>query len=866
MLPGLAQSQALWHLSLPPDSVLHWRPSAAAEPRRERPRPPVDGAFAMRRATASAAAADSATWLELGAPVRAGHLVVRDVRRGRLLLAGGEGSREGANDLDPRRSLWSYEPALQLWQLLGHAPGPASYDATTVGAAYDSLRDELLTVTNRAGVLEVDALALGGASLWRRVWTAPSVTGGYSDRVLGAAALDTRRDRLAILVPDNGALKLFRIPLAAPAAWEALSLPAAAAWGGDSGHGEYDAARDRFWFPIGAGIVGLAADGPPVLEPFALPDPEYLARRLALDRDQDALLVVDNGGVSWSIPLAGGTPLRLDDRPSWGWNRAWGQDVAFDPVTRRLLAVGGFRYVQKLPPVESLPVDSGTVWSFGTPRVDGAAWRTEGPCGLGSRFRHSSLVDVLGDRLIVTGGSTYGAYEHFAMALPLAGGAWQPLGTHSAVRPAPGVESGAAIDEARQDLWVFGAPAEGAPSTLTNALWRTSLAPGGGWEPVVPLGEAPAPRRFAVFFADPARDRLILMGGDDTHTYLRDVWELRLGAAPQWRRLAAADGAFLPYAAVQYDALRGEFWAFANGNALRLAVGADTLRTVEQFEVVPPPTDSWSPTYDFVGFDFLGRRALLVDAIAWENISTFRQAWGVSLAAGHAWTEVPIAGAGPHRRAFFAASWDASRGQLLVTGGYDDDVTYYADAWALRSPEALPTPVAAAVLSAESDAAGVRLAWSVSGAPGAHARVQRSSDGVAWTEAGEASALADGGFVWAGAPLAAESRAAFRLVVLTAGAETVTPALWIEGPAVRVLALAPAPGPPRGEFVLTFALASASPARLRVYDAAGRVVAEARPTAGASAWSLGRAPAPGLYFAELVQDGARRTTKLVAIR
>ena len=79
------------------------------------------------------------------------------------------------------------------------------------------------------------------------------------------------------------------------------------------------------------------------------------------------------------------------------------------------------------------------------------------------------------------------------------------------------------------------------------------------------------------------------------------------------------------------------------------------------------------------------------------------------------------------------------------------------------------------------------------------------------------------------------------------------------------LALAPRRNPSGPDLALLFTLASDAPARLRLLDAAGRLVAEVQLNASAREWSFGRAAAPGLYFAELTQGRERRVTKLVTL-
>lgn len=489
---------------------------------------------------------------------------------------------------------------------------------------------------------------------------------------------------------------------------------------------------------------------------------------------------------------------------------------------------------------------------------------------MGSRFFHDSVLDPATRRVVVFGGQAGpGGAIDLAIAAPTDGsGAWEPLGLDSGESPAARWNMSLALDPARHALLVFGGQALDGSGAVLGDLWSLSLAPGGTWTRIEATGDVPSPRRYAALAYDAARDRFLLAGGFGPAGYAPGLWELRLGAAPAWRRLAVANDPGLELGALLTDPVRGDAWWVGNEFTIHhLDLGQDGVTAGPRTTVSGDTSQAWPPTMLLTAFDPLERRLLWLPFLGtWTQLVHMdAPAWSAP-AGAPGLTPLVVESASPADRYLFASSWDAEAGRLVVTGGYDDDLAYFGDAWSLERTTALPTPVTASVRSAESDARGVRLAWWVADAAGLAARVQRSPDGVAWSEAGAARRDAADDVAWEGPALAHGAREAYRLVLGEGSGETRTAAVWMSGPDGGRLALAPLAGGAPGELAVSLSLRAGPPARLRVLDAAGRLVGEARPPAGASAWSFGRAPAPGLYFAVLDQGGERRTTKLVAIR
>lgn len=876
-LPTPARAQNFWYVTAPPEVVLGWQPRSAEEFARgpDASRRGMLPTLLERPAAAPHAITDGdfAGWHELGPPVRAYHALVLDSRRHRFLLAGGNhvDGISGSQGLDPQGSIWSFDLASRDWREIARVPWPMSVGAAVTNAVYDSLRDRLIVGGTASGELRVDALDLAGVGGWRTIWRHPTER-NYSDHALGLA-LDTNRNVLAITSAWDDMARFVRIPLADPGNWSSAPLPCTAGMEAGGGSMVFDAARDRFYLVLitSQGILwSLDPATAELLEPIGFPEPHYLPIRLVLDAREDRLIGMNNHGITWAVPLAGGSALKLDDRsyPEESWR--YGPAFAFDPVARRLYRNGGYRYHATLPLMESVTVDSGLVATPETRYPVAGHWRAEAPLGMGSRCWPATLVDLHTRSLVVLGGAPgFGVgYTSYAMSRSLDGsGGWEPLGTGSTVEPASALGAIAILDPMRHELLSFGGQALDGTGRIVADLWRLPLAAGGTWQRVEFAGQTPAPRRYAMLFRDEPRDRFILMGGDDGSQFLHDAWELRLEPSPTWRPLVNATGPAFSYGVAFPDSLRGDAWCLARNLAFHLVLGDDAIASDESFEVFSEPHYADTVAYQFAGFDPTGRRFLLLDSPPWFRYLSFldRARW-VSLYPGHAWSEQPIAGPHPQRRWQFSTCFDPGGQSLLVVGGYDDDFTYFADAWSLVMPPMLPTPALASLLSAESDARGVRIVWRVTDAGGGRALIQRSADGAEWGDAGEGRWSAADEISFEGPPLPGGGRAAFRLVLAPGANETRTAPVWVSGPAPPGLALVPRRNPAGPDLALTLALAPGGPSRLRVFDAAGRVIANANLPAGTHEWRLAAPAPPGLYFAELVRGGERCVAKLASVR
>jgi len=267
--------------------------------------------------------------------------------------------------------------------------------------------------------------------------------------------------------------------------------------------------------------------------------------------------------------------------------------------------------------------DTWTLSTSGTPSWEAIA--TTGPTPPG-RYFAAGIFDPIRDRLIVVGGYT-GSDQNDVWALSLSG---EPQWTQivpAGTPPAPRSGHVAAYDPARDRMVIMGG---GNASGNANDVWALSLDDSPTWTSLSPSGTPPAPRRQHVAAYDPVGDRLIVIGGN-TGELRNDVWALALSGSPTW-------SALLP---------SGTPPSGRRGHAAAYDPDAEEI-------------------YVFGGYDGAYR----------ADVHT------LSLAGDASWAAISPAGPGPNGRYAAGAVFDRTRGRLLLTGG-DDGPNRHGDAWAV---------------------------------------------------------------------------------------------------------------------------------------------------------------------------------------
>jgi hypothetical protein len=172
-------------------------------------------------------------------------------------------------------------------------------------------------------------------------------------------------------------------------------------------------------------------------------------------------------------------------------------------------------------------------------------------------------------------------------------------------------------------------------------------------------------------------------------------------------------------------------------------------------------------------------------------------------------------------------------------------------------------PAQMALVSARAEFDRVELTWQGHDGP-AEARVERSADGVAWRAVGHVSRDGTDRFVFTDFDVRPGDRWAYRLA--DPSGEPLTAVEWVNVPAAAGLAVR---GFVAGGAPVVLATLAQGPARLEVYDVAGRrieQVAVMADRAGEHRITLGIDPAPGLYLLRLEQDGVRATARAARLR
>jgi hypothetical protein len=168
---------------------------------------------------------------------------------------------------------------------------------------------------------------------------------------------------------------------------------------------------------------------------------------------------------------------------------------------------------------------------------------------------------------------------------------------------------------------------------------------------------------------------------------------------------------------------------------------------------------------------------------------------------------------------------------------------------------------------ARAHAGGLVLTWPIASGPPFEAHVLRRQDGTPWGDRG-ATRFASGGLVFEDDSVRAGQRYGYRLALPDS---TTAGEVWITVPVPAFALRAVGPNPAADQVQVRFALPDAAPARLEVFDIAGRrrVWRDIGPL-GAGEHTLdlrlGQAVDPGLYFIRLRRAGEVFTARIAVVR
>ena len=560
----------------------------------------------------------------------------------------------------------------------------------------------------------------------------------------------------------------------------------------------------------------------------------------------------------WALSLAG-TPTWTALTPSGTPPSARSSASAiYDPVRDRMVVFGGHDGTNARNDVWALSL-------AGTP-----AWTQLAPTGTppSARRDHTAIYDPVRDRMIVFGGFDGSAYHNDVWALSLAGAtAWAALAP-SGTLPSARYFHSAIYDSVGDRMLMFGGY---GGTDLHNDVWGLTLAGTPTWKSLTPTGTSTTARFYHTAIYDPVRRRMIVFGGIELYGYLNDVSALSLAGTRAWTELAPRPRA-REYSSAIHDPVRDRMVVFGGDNY-------DILNDVWELPLAGTPAwTALAPT----GAPPSGRRGhgAIYDPVrdrmvvfgGTDGTNARNDVWALSLSGTPVWTALTPAGTLPGGRSAHSAIYDPMGDRMVVFGGSDALLSYRSDVWAL-SLAGTVTDVQASLVSADAAPERVRLEWALGSGAGVSATVYRCTTSTPWQALGTVSADGTGRIRYEDGAVAPGARYGYRLGVRDGEREGFAGETWVEVPAAASFALSGArPNPTVGGGLwVRFALPTAEPASLELYDVSGRQVESRNAGAlGAGEHELrldsGAPMAPGVYLLRLTQGIRSLTARAVVIR
>ena len=725
---------------------------------------------------------------------------------------------------------------------------------------------------------------------------------------------DPVRHRLLLL--DSGPLdEIWEMPLPAtgPTAWQPLRIAGptpAPRWAFSAA---YDAQADRvivfggvaFDPLLGQDVLlhdvwQLSLAGTPqwseIRAEGAYP-PGRSSSAVAFDPVRDRLIVF--GGDTDDAERNAVFSLELSDTPYWQHESPLGEHrppgvagatAVYDPWNDRLVLFDGFVTTDYFG---NSYAETWTLALAGQMRWDSLGVRPAPP------VRYGSVVVLDEDRreLVVSGGSQDGSHcMNDTWALDLVGSrSWRQL---PVTAPAPSTfgARGAYVPE-RHSLIEYGGYYDPYQSEC-DELSLDQVQ----WSSLVPVEPHPSPSRrgLSTLIADPIADRLLVFGGESWGCQ-HDLWAYALGDTSGWTQLPTTGIA--PICGAEnfvHDSRRNRLLAFGHLDRQLAgrpfpdpwALSLDEPRVWTELHPsgpAPPDRQGYSVVYDS-----RRDRVLLFGGQIFGNLSVDSgesqdDVWELALGDSLRWRQLQPVGT-PGARQEHAAVYDEAHDRMLVfQGEQSHGCSYYCatdldDAWALSlagdslawqpfgpDPPARATPLIdpgrdrlllwAGGASAWSLPLSTPTAWqqlSLSGDP----PLDRTYSGLTF-DAKRDRLVLFGGYLDRGSASAGTFTSdIYALRFSAAQGPPIVP------PAPAFALLGARPNPAVRDLGLVFSLLDASPARLDVFDLAGRRVLGRDVGAmgpGPHELALGRL-SPGVYVVRLTQGAMTATRRAAVIR
>jgi hypothetical protein len=819
-----------------------------------------------------ATAATSDSWLELPPPVRYGAVGMYDSTGDRLFICGGAfGS--------PRTDIWCLDLAQPGQWVRVPAGGdlpPPQYSAAT---AIDLLHHRIFFIGvdyPRETFGDTYSLDLSGAPHWTRISqanpaTGPAVRGGAS------AIYDSRRDRLVLFggfgrghdLADTWSLD---IPTGQ---WSPLPAGGDSIEPHDSAPAVYDSDHDRM-LVYGGWIEGPPNDFRKSDELWALqfgPSPawhhvittgDYTDARIGggLIRDPHDGSILLVGGAGWEGPAARGDFFRFTESATPTWSRVvhvgspsqerFASAVAYDSRRDRFLFFGGESH-----PLDRLDVD------ILTPRPS-PTWTTLGSDPLPpGRSGQAMAVDSKRDRLTTFGGGSSTSYLGDVWTAPLENpGLWTPLAIPGPAPP-PRAEPVMVYDPLRDRMVIFGG--QSSSELYLDDTWVLTLDPTPAWAQAQHEGGAPPGRVAHAAIYDPLRDEMLVFCGYGAAGFLGDVWALHLADPMRWERLqpGGPGPSARGFASAIYDPTRDRVILYG---------GANSWHALNETWALPLKNLQWERLADGSSSPaFAGHSAIydpehdrMVVFGGWVVVDDFYfsaagSTENLEFEPSPHWSSESFGDGAPTRTGHTAA-YDAHRSRMVVFGGGIDNDSWILDFGGGRFE---------AWLVASSTTEGTAtLVWQATPAVPSPLQVERSSLQEPWHVVGGIVADTQGRVSFRDVGLTPATSYRYRLSGPAGPLSVESSVASAAVPRLQVLGAWPNPAS-ASALTVRFALASANPATVEIFDLAGRHLELQRLAprgSGVTSAQPHESLRPGIYVVRLTQDGHSVTGKFCVLR
>ncbi|MBM3331997.1 T9SS type A sorting domain-containing protein [candidate division WOR-3 bacterium] len=351
--------------------------------------------------------------------------------------------------------------------------------------------------------------------------------------------------------------------------------------------------------------------------------------------------------------------------------------TCFDTVARRAYFFGGFYYPGRFVFYNDLYMLD----------MNLLTWTKLQPMGRipSERRCPGGAYDPWNDNFITFGGETHAGFSNESPYIHLGQDRelrWQGF------PPAPRSVATIIIDELGRQAVLYG----GGASGNFGDVWTLSLdgKRGYAWESLPATGTAPTPRHGHTAIYDPVLRRMIVFGGRNGMTLLKDVWALDLGTSA-WQRLYPT-GTPPPgpvYITGIYSPIRRSLVVFG-GNDLYTGYNdvyellLDSLVWRKLSPSGPPPAPRWSYNAFYgSGSDWCNR--LVIFGGQTYDGHFVKDLWSLDLTPGfEAWHKLIPGGVVTEGRSNCATCYDSVTRRAYFFGGFNyERGTYYNDLYML---------------------------------------------------------------------------------------------------------------------------------------------------------------------------------------